>query len=218
MALRIEDYAMIGDCKAAGMVGRNGSIDWLCWPRFDSAACFAALLGDAENGRWLIAPKDEPIEASRRYRSGTLVLETEFRTKDGSATLVDLVTPGKRANLVRILVGRQGRVKFRSELVVRFDYGATVPWVNRLDDGGISAIAGPERLVLRTATALHGEDLKTVGEPTVEAGQAIPFILSYRSSFQGPPPAIDAFDALKRTEAFWRGWSDRCPELPGRKR
>jgi GH15 family glucan-1,4-alpha-glucosidase len=213
MALKIEDYAMIGDCKAAAMVGRNGSIDWLCWPRFDSAACFAALLGEAENGRWLIAPKDEPIETLRRYRAGTLVLETEFRTKGGSATLIDFMTPGDRADLVRILVGRQGRVEFHSEFVVRFNYGATVPWVNRLDDGSISAIAGPERLVLRTTAALHGEDLKTVGEPTVEAGQSIPFILSYGASFQDPPLAIDAFDALKRTEAFWRGWSDRCPEV-----
>src|SRR5438105_5703580 len=153
-------YAMIGDWKAAAMVGRNGSIDWLCWPRFDSAACFAALLGEAENGRWLIAPKDEPIETLRRYRAGTLVLETEFRTKGGSATLIDFMTPGDRADLVRILVGRQGRVEFHSEFVVRFNYGATVPWVNRLDAGSISAIAGPERLVLRTTAALHGEDLK----------------------------------------------------------
>ena len=213
MALKIEDYAMIGDCKTAAMVGRNGSIDWLCWPRFDSAACFAALLGECENGRWLIAPKEEPIEASRRYRSGTLVLETEFRTKTGSATLVDFMTLGDSADLVRILIGRQGRVGFRAEFVVRFNYGATVPWVNRLDDGSISAIAGPERLVLRTAVALYGEDMKTVGEFTVEAGQSIPFVLSYGQSFQNPPPAIDAFDALARTEAFWRRWSDRCPEV-----
>jgi GH15 family glucan-1,4-alpha-glucosidase len=164
MALKIEDYAMIGDCKGAAMVGRDGSIDWLCWPRFDSAACFAALLGESENGRWLIAPMDLPIETSRRYRSGALVLETEFRTKTGSATLVDFMTPGDRADLVRIVVGRQGRVECRAEFVVRFNYGATVPWVTRLDDGGISAIAGPERLVLRAAAARHGEDLKTISE------------------------------------------------------
>src|ERR1700730_14196879 len=213
MALKIEDYAMIGDCKTAALVGRNGSIDWLCWPRFDSAACFAALLGEYENGRWLIAPKEEPIEVSRRYRSGTLVLETEFRTKTGSATLVDFMIPGDGADLVRILIGRQGRVDFRAEFVVRFNYGATVPWVNRLNDGSISAVAGPERLVLRTAAILRGEDLKTVGEVTIEARQTIPFVLSYGPSFQEPLPAIDAFDALKRTEAFWRGWSDRCPEV-----
>ena len=213
MALKIEDYAMIGDCKTAALVGRNGSIDWLCWPRFDSAACFAALLGECENGRWLIAPKEESIEVSRRYRSGTLVLETEFHTKSGRATLVDFMIPGDGAHLVRILIGRQGQVDFRNEFVVRFNYGATVPWVNRLDDGGISAIAGPERLVLRTPAALHGEDLKTIGEFAVEVGQSVPFVLSYGPSFQNHPPEVDAFDALERTEAFWREWSDRCPEV-----
>ena len=213
MALKIEDYAMIGDCKTAALVGRNGSIDWLCWPRFDSAACFAALLGECENGRWLIAPKEEPIEVSRHYRSGTLILETEFRTKTGSARLVDFMIPGDGADLVRILIGQQGRVDFRAEFVVRFNYGSTVPWVNRLDGGGISAIAGPERLVLRTPAALYGEDLKTVGEFTIEAGQSIPFVLSYGPSFQNPPPTIDAFNALERTEAFWRRWTDRCPEV-----
>jgi GH15 family glucan-1,4-alpha-glucosidase len=213
MALKIEDYAMIGDCKTAALVGRNGSIDWLCWPRFDSAACFAALLGECENGRWLIAPKEESIEVSRRYRSGTLVLETEFHTKSGRATLVDFMIPGDGAHLVRILIGRQGRVDFRNEFVVRFNYGATVPWVNRLDDGSISAIAGPERVVLRTPAALHGEDLKTIGEFAIEVGQSIPFVLSYGPSFQNHPPEVDAFDALERTEAFWREWSDRCPEV-----
>jgi len=123
---------------------------------------------------------------SRRHRSGSLVLEREFRTQTGNATLVDFMTPGDRADLVRILVGRQGQVEFRTEFVVRFNYGATVPWVNRLDDGSISAIAGPERLVLRTAAALHGEDLRTVGEFTVEAGHSIPFVLSYGPSFQDP--------------------------------
>jgi len=213
MALKIEEYAMIGDCKTAALVGRNGSIDWLCWPRFDSAACFAALLGECENGRWLIAPKEESIEVSRRYRSGTLVLETEFHTKSGRATLVDFMIPGDGAHLVRILIGRQGRVDFRNEFVVRFNYGATVPWVNRLDDGGIGAIAGPERVVLRTPAALHGEDLKTIGEFAIEVGQSIPFVLSYGPSFQNHPPEVDAFDALERTEAFWREWSDRCPEV-----
>jgi GH15 family glucan-1,4-alpha-glucosidase len=213
MALKIEDYAMIGDCKTAALVGRNGSIDWLCWPRFDSAACFAALLGECENGRWLIAPKEESIEVSRRYRSGTLILETEFHTKSGRATLVDFMVPGDGAHLVRILIGRQGRVDFRNEFIVRFNYGATVPWVNRLDDGGISAIAGPERVVLRTPAELYGEDLKTVGEFAIEVGQSIPFVLSHGPSFQNRPPEVDACHALERTEAFWREWSDRCPEV-----
>ena len=213
MTLRIEDYALIGDCRTGALVGLDGSIDWLCWPRFDSAACFAALLGKTDNGRWLIAPKDPSISATRRYRPGTLILETEFQTETGSAALVDFMPPGGGAHLVRIVVGRSGRVAFQTELVVRFNYGAAVPWVNRLDDGSINAIAGPERVVLRTPVRLHGEDLRTVGEFTVEAGQSIPFVLSYGPSFQDPPPAIDGFDALTRTEAFWRAWSDRCPDV-----
>jgi len=154
MTLRIEDYALIGDCRTGALVGRDGSIDWLCWPRFDSAACFAALLGKTDNGRWLIAPKDPSISATRRYRPGTLILETEFQTETGSAAVVDFMPPVDGAHLVRIVVGRSGRVAFQTELVVRFNYGAAVPWVNRLDDGSINAIAGPERVVLRTPVAL----------------------------------------------------------------
>jgi GH15 family glucan-1,4-alpha-glucosidase len=213
MALPIEDYALIGDCKTAALVGRDGSIDWLCWPRFDSSACFAALLGSAENGRWLIAPKQSPVAVSRRYRPGTLVLETEFQTETGNAAIIDFMPPADGAHLLRIVMGRFGRVDFRCEFVVRFNYGSTVPWVNRLDDGTISAIAGPERLVLRTPVALSGEDLKTVGEFTVEAGAVVPFILSYGTSFQKLPPSIDPFNALQLTEEFWREWSDRCPDV-----
>jgi GH15 family glucan-1,4-alpha-glucosidase len=213
MALRIEDYAMIGDCKTAALVGRNGSIDWLCWPRFDSAACFAALLGAADNGRWLIAPKHPPLDVGRRYRPGTLVLETEFRAETGRAAIIDFMPPEQGADLVRIVIGRSGRVVFDTELLVRFNYGATVPWVDRLDDGTINAIAGPERLVLRTPVAVYGEDLKTVGAFTVEAGQSVPFVLSHGPSFQSPPPPIDPFNALEHTEAFWRRWSDRCPQF-----
>ena len=213
MALRIEDYALIGDCKTAALVGRDGSIDWLCWPRFDLPACFAALLGRADNGRWLIAPQGSPIGARRRYRPGTLVLETEFQTEAGSAVVIDFMRPADGADLVRIVTGRSGRVVFQTELVVRFNYGSAVPWVNRLDDGTLNAIAGPERVVLRTPATLYGEDLRTVGEFAVEAGESIPFVLSYGPSFQSPRPAIDPFDALARTEAFWRQWSDRCPEV-----
>jgi GH15 family glucan-1,4-alpha-glucosidase len=213
MTLRIEDYALIGDCRAAALVGRDGSIDWLCWPRFDSPACFAALLGTTENGRWLIAPKSAPVSISRRYRPGTLILETEFETDTGCATVIDFMPRADGAYLVRIVAGRSGRVVFQTELVLRFNYGASVPWVNRLDDDTINAIAGPERLVLRTPAALYGEDLKTVGEFAVEAGQSIPFALSYGSSFQSPPPAIDPFQAVERTEAFWRQWNDRCPDV-----
>jgi GH15 family glucan-1,4-alpha-glucosidase len=210
---RIEDYGLIGDCKTAALVGVDGSIDWLCWPRFDSAACFAALLGTAENGRWLIAPTAAPTRVQRRYRAGTLVLETEFHTETGRAAIIDFMLPGDGAHLVRIVTGLSGRTDFRTELVIRFNYGATVPWVNRLDDGAISAIAGPERLVLRTPAELRGEDLTTVGEFTVQAGQSIPFVLSHGSPIAAPSPVIEPFDALARTEAFWRGWSDRCPEV-----
>jgi GH15 family glucan-1,4-alpha-glucosidase len=146
-----------------------------------------------------------PIEA--------LVLETEFQTETGRAAVIDFMPPADGADLVRIVVGHSGCVDFHTEFVVRFNYGATVPWVNRLEDGAINAIAGPERLVLQTPTALHGEDLKTVGEFTVEAGQSVPFVLSYGASFQSPSPAINPFNALERTEAFWRQWSDRCPEV-----
>jgi GH15 family glucan-1,4-alpha-glucosidase len=212
MALRIEDYALIGDCRTAALVGRDGSIDWLCWPRFDSPACFAALLGEPENGRWLMAPKETPRAVRRRYRPGTLVLETEFETETGAAVVIDFM-PAESANLVRIVRGRTGRVDFRTEFVVRFNYGATVPWVSRRDDGALDAIAGPERVVLRTPAALRGEELKTVGEFTVEADESVPFVLCYGPSFEAPPPAIDPFDALERTEVSWREWSDRCPEV-----
>ena len=213
MALRIEDYAIIGDCKSAALVGSDGSIDWLCWPRFDSAACFAALLGTPENGRWLIAPALAPLAVKRRYRPGTLVLETEFQTDTGCAAILDFMPPADGADLVRIVMGRSGRVDFRTEYVARFDYGATVPWVRRLYDGAINAVAGPERLVLRSPIALRGEDLKTVGDFTVEDGQSVAFVLSYGASFQSPPSAIDPFESLERTETFWRQWSDRCPKV-----
>ena len=141
MALPIEHYALIGDCRTAALVGRDGSIDWLCWPRFDSPACFAALLGTAENGRWLIAPQETPLGVRRCYRPGTLVLETEFETATGRAAIIDFMPP-ESGNLVRIVIGRTGRVAFRTEFVVRFNYGATVPWVARRDDGALDAIAG----------------------------------------------------------------------------
>jgi GH15 family glucan-1,4-alpha-glucosidase len=214
MALPIEDYALAGDCKTAALVGRDGSIDWLCWPRFDSGACFPALLGTPENGRWIIAPKSLALDIKRQYRFSTLILETEFQASTGSATIIDFVPPADgAANLVHIVVGSLGRVTFRTELVARFDYGATVPRVTRIKDGAIDAIAGPERLVLRTSATLHGEDLKTVGEFTVDAGQTIPFVLSYGPSFEAPPSPIDPVDALGRRETFWRQWSDLCPDV-----
>ena len=213
MALQIEDYAIIGDCKTVALVGSDGSIDWLCWPRFDLAACFAALLGTSDNGRWAIAPTVAPRGVKRRYRPGTLILETEFQTETGSATIVDFMPPADGADLVRIVIGQSGSVDFRTEFVGRFDYGATIPWVRRLYDGAISAVAGPERLVLRGPVTLKGEDLKTVGDFTVGEDQSVAFVLSYGASFENPPSAIDPFESLERTETFWREWSDRCPEV-----
>jgi GH15 family glucan-1,4-alpha-glucosidase len=213
MTLRIEDYALIGDCKTAALVGCDGSIDWLCWPRFDSAACFAALLGNAEHGRWLVAPKEPSLAVSRRYRPGTLILETEFQSESGSAAVVDFMAWGDGAHLLRIVMGRTGRVDFQTELVARFNYGSTVPWVNRLDDGVINAIAGPERLVLRTSIALYGEDLKTRGEFAVGAGESVAFVLSHGLSFASLPSPIDPFATLQETESFWRSWSDQCPHV-----
>jgi GH15 family glucan-1,4-alpha-glucosidase len=212
MPLRIEDYAMIGDCHSAALVGRDGSIDWLCWPRFDSPACFAALLGTPENGRWLMAPLDAPSKVSRSYRPDTLVLETEFQTETGTATVVDFMpaTDGQ-ADLVRIVFGRSGQVRFYSELVLRFGYGSIVPWVSRADDGTIHAIAGPERVVLHTPVALYGEDLKTVGEFVVNAGQSFPFVLSQGPSFENPVGPINPFKELETTTEFWRQWCSRCP-------
>ena len=208
---RIEDYALIGDCASAALVARNGSIDWLCWPRFDSGACFAALLGEPEHGRWLIAPADSDARIERSYVDGSLILVTLFETGDGAVELVDFMPPHTHAcDLVRLVRGLRGRVAMCTEFILRFDYGAVVPWVERLPEGGVSAIGGPERVVLRTPVPLRGEDLKTVGEFTVGAGEATPFILSYGPSFQPRPRPIDAERALRETETFWHRWISRC--------
>jgi GH15 family glucan-1,4-alpha-glucosidase len=208
---RIEDYALIGDCETAALVGRDGSIDWLCWPRFDSAACFAALLGTPENGRWQIAPADPSARVSRRYRDGTMVLETVFATADGEAALIDFMPPHDgTSELVRLVLGRRGRLEFQTELVIRFDYGASVPWVTRLPDGGLSAVAGPEMLELHTPVELHGEDMHTVGTFSVAAGEIVPFVLTYGPSYLPRSTPAEAAAALTRTERIWREWSDRC--------
>jgi GH15 family glucan-1,4-alpha-glucosidase len=210
MALRIEDYALIGDCETAALVGRDGSIDWLCVPRFDSGACFAALLGTAENGRWLIAPQGGIRNVRRRYRPGTLILETDFETDEGEATLVDFMSARRDdPDLIRIVVGKRGSVAMRIELIVRYEYGSIVPWVRKTPDG-LQAIAGPDSLYLTTPVALHGEDLHTVGEFTVAAGQRVPFTLTWCPSHRHRHPATSADDELQRTEHWWRQWSDRC--------
>ena len=216
MASRIEDYALIGDLGTAALVGRDGSIDWLCWPRFDSDACFAALLGDEQNGRWLIAPKHAKARITRRYRSSTLILETRFETKDGAATLIDFMpVRNGGSHVVRIVVGERGRVAFESEFIMRFGYGANVPWVTRIDDETVRAIVGPDMAVLRAPAPLHGENFKTVVNFTVHAGERKAFVLSYARSNEPLPKAIDAEAQLRATEQYWSQWSSRnqivCP-------
>src|SRR5215216_7239556 len=199
--MRIEDYAIIGDCETAALVGRNGSIDWLCWPRFDSDACFAALLGTPANGRWIIAARDESVRITRRYRPNTLILETRFETADGAATLIDFMPlRDDRCDLVRLVVGERGTLAMRVELVIRFGYGAIVPWVTRLDDGGLRAIAGPDMLVLHTPVALRGQELKTVGEFVITAGQTMPFVLVHTPSHLPRRAPPDPSAALAATE------------------
>ena len=208
---RIEDYALISNCATAALVGRNGSIDWLCLPRFDSAACFAALLGEPEQGRWLIAPVNPAYRVERRYLNGSLILVTMFETAEGAVELVDFI--GLRhgfSDIVRLVRGLRGRVSMQTEFILRFDYGSVVPWVERLAEGGICAIAGPERVVLRTTAPLRGEDMKTVGEFEISAGETIPFVMSYGPSHLPRPHPVDAEQALHRVETFWRRWSSRC--------
>ena len=178
MALPIEDYALIGDCHTAALVGRDGSIDWLCLPRIDSGACFAALLGGPAHGRWLIAPAGDLRNVKRRYRDGTLVLETDFETDDGAARVVDFMPlSADRCEIIRIVEGLRGRVAMRMELVIRFDYGAVVPWVRRVADS-LLATAGPHTLELRTPVAHRGENLKTVAAFEVSEGERAEFALS----------------------------------------
>src|SRR5258708_24126084 len=188
MALRIEDDAVIGNCETVALVGRNGSIDWLCLPRFDSAACFSALLGGPEHGRWAIAPAANEIEATRRYLSDTLILETVFTTAEGSASLIDFMyRRNGSSELVRIVKGLQGQVSMRTEIVVRFDYGAIVPWVSQQDDGRLQFIAGPDRVLLDTTVQTHGEDFRTVGDSVVRERQEPSFVLNWSPSIRPPP-------------------------------
>jgi GH15 family glucan-1,4-alpha-glucosidase len=210
MSTPLEDYALIGDCETAALVARNGSIDWLCWPRFDSSACFAALLGGPQHGRWLVAAVDDNARITRRYRNNTLIVETQIETADACVTLIDFMPPrGRNSDLVRLVRGDRGRMRMRTELVLRFDYGRAVPWVNRLPDGTFSAIAGPDMVVLHTPVALHGRDLTTVGEFDVDAGTTTPFVLTHGPSHRPPPHAIDPDKALSSTEAFWEEWAAR---------
>jgi GH15 family glucan-1,4-alpha-glucosidase len=211
MPSRIEDYALIGDCKAAALVARDGSIDWLCWPRFDSDACFAALLGGREHGRWLIAPHDREARVTRRYRRNTLILETCFECRDGAVTLVDFMPMGEdHCSIVRLVIGEHGQVAMDTELILRFGYGAIVPWVERLDDDTLRAVAGPDMVVLRTPVAMVGRNLTHAGKFTVAAGERVPFVLIYGPSHLPPPAALDAEKELAAAQAFWTEWAARC--------
>ena len=210
MSTPIEDYALIGDCRSAALVSRDGSIDWLCWPRFDSEACFAALLGSCDHGRWLVASRDK-ARITRQYRPNTLILETYFETADGAVVLVDFMPfHGDRSEIVRLVHGTRGRVRMHTELILRFGYGAVVPWVTRLESGVLRAIAGPDMVLLRTPVHLQGKNMTTVGEFTVMRGETIPLVLSYARSHRPILPARDPTASLEATEKFWKDWTSKC--------
>ena len=206
----IEDYAMIGDCHTAALISRAGSIDWLCFPRFDSPACFAALLGTEEHGRWFIAPAEKIQRIERRYREGTLVLETVFTTPEGVVKLIDCMPPRSgEPDLVRQIVGVRGRVRMRMQLIIRFDYGSIVPWVRRTEFG-IRAVAGPDTLVLQSPVALRNENFMTLAEFTVGAGETVPFVLMWHRSHEPTPAFVHGEKTIADTEQWWRSWSKRC--------
>ena len=206
----IEEYAMIGDCRTAALVSREGSIDWLCWPRFDSPAVFAALLGSADNGRWRITPQSPPRRITRSYRDDTLILETVFETEQGTVALIDFMAP-ERNSIIRIVEGREGAVPMKLDLALRFEYGSAIPWVTALDHGtGICAVAGPYQAVLRSDVQLSGQAMTTVASFTVEAGQRVCFALSHAESHLPAPEPPDPLQALAEAEAGWTSWASRC--------
>ena len=209
MAL-IEDYALIGDLETAALVSREGSIDWLCVPRFDSGAAFAALLGTSDNGHWTIQPAGDFRSVGRRYHGDTLVLETELETDTGVVRLIDFMPPREtNPDVVRIVEGVRGRVDMKMELVIRFDYGSIVPWVRNVD-GTLVAVAGPDALLLRTPVEHEGRDMRTVAEFVVSAGERVPFVLRWFPSNQPPPEPIEPEGALAATVYFWEEWAARC--------
>jgi GH15 family glucan-1,4-alpha-glucosidase len=207
---KIEDYGLIGDCETAALVGRDGSIDWLCWPAFDSDPCFASLLGTREHGRWLIAPADKVVRTSRRYWDNTLILETRLETESGTVALIDFMPPrGNASDVVRLVRGVSGQVKLQMELVIRFGFGVDVPWVRRMD-GALVGISGPDMTVLRTPVETRGKDMTTVAEFEVNEGQTVPFVLTYGPSHLPVPEPINPAQALQETEDFWTEWCSRC--------
>jgi GH15 family glucan-1,4-alpha-glucosidase len=209
MPAKIEDYALIGDCETAALVDNRGCIDWLCWPDFASEACFAALLGTDENGYWRMCPADGEWKTTRCYREHTLILETTFEHPDGKVRLIDFMPIRERhSDVVRIVEGIEGKVPMRMELALRFDYGRTVPWVTRIEDGQ-RAVAGPNLAMLHASVPVHGEELKTVADFTVSRGDRVWFTLTYGVSFVADPDPIDAEQALKDTENYWAPWASR---------
>jgi GH15 family glucan-1,4-alpha-glucosidase len=210
MPLKIEDYALIGDLQTCALVGRDGSIDWMCVPRFDSPACFAALLGTPEHGRWRIAPAEETLRVQRRYRDDTLILETTIETVSGSVRIVDFMPIRTQAiDVVRIVEGLEGRVAMRSDLSIRFDYGSIVPWVRAIE-GGIRAVAGPDTVYLRADVPMHGEGFTTVSEFHLAAGERVTFDLTWTESHDPHPEREEPHARLVELEQFWREWSSRC--------
>src|SRR5438445_2516088 len=201
---KIEDYAFLSDTQTGALVSRDGCVDWLCFPRFDSPACFASLLGDAKNGHWRFFPAEEMVETRRHYRGDTLILETEIATKSGTVRLIDFMPPrGENPDIIRIVEGVRGKVPMQMELIIRFDYGQIVPWVRkRKQHDGLEAIAGPDGLILRTPVETHGKDLTTVAEFTVTKGDRIPFVLTWFASHTDPPRKVNAEHALRDTEKF----------------
>ncbi len=207
---RVEDYALIGDLQTAALVSRDGSVDWCCFPRFDSGACFAALLGEPDHGRWRLAPTARARRSSRRYRHDTLILESTFETDEGAVRAIDFMPPrGKAPDIVRIVEGLDGEVPMRSELVIRFDFGHIVPWVRRLDHG-VVATAGPDALCFRTPVDLHGRDMRTISEFTLSPGERVPFVLTWFPSHEELPEEIDPEQALSDTEDYWLDWAGQC--------
>ncbi|MGO4567665.1 glycoside hydrolase family 15 protein [Rhizobium sp. 2YAF20] len=212
--MRIEDYAVIGNCETMALVGKNGSIDWLGLPRFDSAACFAALLGDGQNGRWVLAPDNEKYSVTRRYRGDTLVLETVFETETGVACVIDLMTTRDSvSDLTRIVRGLLGRVAMRTEVVVRFEYGSVVPWVSKSDDGRTQFIAGPNRIMFDAPMPMEGEDMTTVASFDVATGAEFCFTMSWTPSFKPIPSKLPGLQALQQAEAFWSEWASAYKPL-----
>ncbi|MGH8870250.1 MAG: glycoside hydrolase family 15 protein [Actinomycetes bacterium] len=211
MAGRIEDYALVGDMQTAALIGRDGSVDWLCFPRFDSPAAFAALLGGEDNGHWRVAPRAGGLATRRRYRGDTLILESEWDTPQGSVRVIDLMPPrGEAPDLVRIVEGLSGRVEMQSVLRLRFDYGHVVPWVRRVDDGQIAAIAGPDSIYLRADVPTYGQDFATHADFSVSEGDQVGFVLTWHPSHLKPPKPVSWQRELGSTETMWTRWGERC--------